>query len=85
MIYWDNNKNLELIIKRGISFEEIEKIIMEEKYIDILKHPKRKNQYIFTIMINDYVWVVPFVKSDEKIFLKTAFPSRKFTNSYKRK
>ena len=66
---------------------------MEEKYIDILKHPKRKNQYIFTIknqyiftiMINDYVWAVPFVKSDEKIFLKTAFPSRKFTNIYKRK
>lgn len=85
MIYWDNNKNLELIIKRGISFEEIEKIIMEEKYIDILKHPKRKNQYIFIIMINDYVWVVPFVKSDEKIFLKTAFPSKRFTNIYKRK
>ena len=85
MIYWDNNKNLELIIKRGISFEESEKIIMEEKYIDILKHPKRKNQYTFKIMINDCVWVVPFVKSDEKIFLKTAFPSRKFTNNYKRK
>ena len=58
---------------------------MEEKYIDILKHPKRKNQYIFVITINDYIWAVPFVINDGKIFLKTAFPSRKFTKIYTRK
>ena len=54
------------------------------EYRDILKHPRRPNQWIFVVDINEYVWVVPFVlkESGTSIFLKTAFPSRRFQRCY---
>jgi uncharacterized DUF497 family protein len=84
VIKWDDYKNLELIIRRGISFEEIAEIIMNEECIDILAHPKKENQYIFIIDIDNYIWAVPFVMEGDRIFLKTAFPSRRFNKIYKR-
>jgi uncharacterized DUF497 family protein len=84
VIKWDPFKNLELILKRGVAFEEIAEIIMTEDYIDILMHPKKDNQYIFIVEIKNYIWAVPFVLEGETIFLKTAFPSRKFHKIYKR-
>ena len=32
--------------------------------------------------INDYAYVVPYIETDEEIFLKTVFPSRKHTALY---
>jgi hypothetical protein len=32
--------------------------------------------------INDYVYYVPFIEDNEKIFLKTIIPSRKYTKKY---
>ena len=31
-----------------------------------------------------YIWVVPFVKSSEEMFLKTLYPSRKYTTIYRK-
>ncbi len=31
-----------------------------------------------------YIWVVPYVESQEEIFLKTMFPSRKYTKLCKK-
>ena len=53
-------------------------------YKEILKHPTRENQWIFIVEIDEYTWVVPFVLEEDGrgIFLKTAFPSRKFHVSH---
>ncbi len=32
--------------------------------------------------VNDYAIIVPYVENDDEIFLKTAFPSRKYTKKY---
>ena len=40
------------------------------------------NQQVFVIVMKDYAYVVPFVEDDEKTFLKTIFPSRKYTRVY---
>jgi len=32
----------------------------------------------------NYVWAVPCVIEEKRVFLKTAFPSRKYTKRYKR-
>jgi len=85
MIYWDSEKNLQLIEKREISFEEIKAKILKGEYIDILDHPIRSNQKYFIMEIRNYIWVVPFVFEETKIFLKTAWPSRKMTKKYKNK
>jgi len=35
--------------------------------------------------IENYAVIVPFVEKDNEIFLKTAFPSRKYTKRYRLK
>ena len=61
-----------------VTFEQISRIILDEEFIDILNHPKRQNQQIFVLEINNYIYAVPFIiDEDENIILKTAFPSRK--------
>jgi len=76
-IQWDVEKNNLLLQERGLSFESII-VAMDRGYlIASYPHPKRQNQKIFEVEINDYVVVVPYVEDDEKIFLKTAFHSRK--------
>jgi len=82
-IIWDKEKNNWLQVNRRISFEEISGKILNGNYIDILENPTRDNQMYFIIKINDYTWVVPFlIDEQERIVLKTAFPSRKFHNRY---
>lgn len=82
---WDDEKN-ELIKKlRGVSFEEVVLAIESGDLLDRLQHPnsvKYPNQKVFYVNINGYVYAVPFVENDEKIFLKTIIPDRKATKKY---
>jgi uncharacterized DUF497 family protein len=85
-IIWDDEKNAKLKKERKISFEEIELLILEKKYIEILKHPKHSGQSIFILPLKGYIHVVPFLlDADNNIVLKTAFPSRKFHKKYGQK
>jgi uncharacterized DUF497 family protein len=78
-IVWDEDKSAKLKKERGISLEEVATLILQKKYVDIVKHPKRPKQKLFLIPINGYIHVVPFVIDDQNNFvLKTVFPSRKF-------
>jgi uncharacterized DUF497 family protein len=82
-IIWDEEKNTKLKVKRGISFEEIAELIIQKRYVGIVKHQKRPDQRIFLIPIRGYIYAVPFLFDDEdNIVLKTAFPSRKFNRKY---
>ena len=82
---WSAEKNEQLKIERGIGFEEIVVAINEGGILGVLLHPQQKkypNQRIFIIQINQYAYLVPFVEDEEKIFLKTIYPSRKATKNY---
>jgi uncharacterized DUF497 family protein len=82
-IIWDENKSTTLKAERGISFDEVAVLILEGKYLDVVKHPKRRGQWIFVMPIKDYIHAIPFViDEDGNIILKTAFPSRKFHKRY---
>lgn len=84
---WNNEKNDQLKRERNISFEEVLYYIVRGELLDILEHPNREkypNQKIFVINIRDYVYMVPFVESEDEIFLKTIIPSRKATAKYLR-
>jgi hypothetical protein len=37
---------------------------------------------MFVVKVADYVYLVPFVETDDGIFLKTVIPSRKATLKY---
>jgi hypothetical protein len=41
-----------------------------------------ENQRSFVIDIDDYIYLVPYIENEEEIYLKTIYPSRKFTKIY---
>lgn len=84
-VAWDADKNEWLKAERGISFEEIMEAIMEGNTIAILRHKnidRHPNQRLFVVNIDNYAYLIPFVEDDEKVFLKTIYPSRKYTKQY---
>ena len=82
---WDSEKNQLLKHMRGISFEEIAYLIESGQILGIEENPGRSNQKMYILEIENYAVVVPFVEKDNEIFLKTAFPSRKYTKRYRLK
>ena len=84
---WDDSKNARLKEQRNISFEEIVICIGDNQVVDVLEHPsteKYPDQYLYLVEYGECIYVVPFVYDDEKaeIFLKTIYPSRKYTRRY---
>jgi uncharacterized DUF497 family protein len=80
---WDEQKNEWLQRERLVSFEEIADLIKDEKEIDIIENPARAGQQCAVLWLRDYTWLVPYViDEEERIVLKTAFPSRKFHRIY---
>lgn len=82
---WNHDKNNELKIGRGISFEEIVLAIEADGLLDVVQHPnigKYPNQLVFIVALDDYVHLVPFVEESDYYFLKTVIPSRKATRDY---
>ena len=82
---WDPDKNEWLKSERKISFEAILFYIEQGDLIDIVEHPnpeKYTGQKILIVNVDNYVYLVPFLETDEEIFLKTVIPSRKATRRY---
>lgn len=82
---WNREKNELLKGERDISFEEVYIAIESGGLLEVIKHPNPKkypSQKLFVVSINNYVYLVPFVEDEEKVFLKTIIPSRKATKKY---
>ena len=80
---WSDGKNEWLKENRGISFEEIVFYIAEDDLLlDVVQNSKYSQQKNFIVQVDSYAYIVPFVETEEEIFLKTAFPSRKATKYY---
>jgi uncharacterized DUF497 family protein len=85
---WDIEKNELLKRSRNISFEQVVVAIETDETIAFLQHPNPKkypNQVIVLVNIDDYIYVVPCVINKDTIFLKTIYPSRKYTKLYLKK
>ena len=83
---WNPEKNELLKAERGISFEEIVFHIEAGDVLLIEEHPNQERypgQRVFSVQIEDYVYLVPHVVSESEIFLKTIIPSRKATKRLK--
>jgi len=82
---WNTEKNELLEKERGITFEEIVKIIDSGAKVIEVEHPNKKrypNQNILIVDVDGYAYMVPFVRDDNEYFLKTIIPSRKATKKY---
>jgi len=82
---WNAKKNDLLKRERNISFEDVVLNIQLGNEVDIYDHPNQEcypGQKISVVFIESYAYLVPFVESEDEIFLKTIIPSRKATKQY---
>ena len=82
---WSPEKNEQLQLDWGISFENMVVAIESGGLLDILAHPnlaKYPNQKMLVVVSDGYAYLVPFVEEDDHFFLKTVIPSRKATRDY---
>jgi len=85
---WDENKNELLKVERNICFEDIVYYLENDMLLDSYDNPNREKypgQGLYVVEIKGYVYLIPFVESEDSIFLKTIIPSRKATKKYLRK
>ncbi|NCA17181.1 MAG: toxin [Betaproteobacteria bacterium] len=83
---WSPHKNAWLREHRGISFDEIIVHLGRGDVWKTSRHPNRKkypHQSIAFVIVNDYVYLVPFEVVGEVIVLRTIIPSRKATRQYR--
>jgi uncharacterized DUF497 family protein len=84
-IQWSEDKNKILKKERIVVFEDIVIAIENDRVLDIVNHTnieKYPNQKMLIVNINNYAYIVPFVRDEKGIFLKTIIPSRKMTKRY---
>jgi len=84
-INWSTTKNEKLKTNRSICFEDVISAIESGGLLDDLEHTnstRYPHQRVFVVLINNYVYGVPYVSNDNEIFLKTIYPSRKLTAVY---
>lgn len=85
MFDWNEAKNRILKAERGIGFEDVV-ATMDDGLLDVYDHPNRQSypgQKIYVVEALGYVYLVPFVRNEDVIFLKTIIPSRKARKIYK--
>jgi hypothetical protein len=84
---WDNEKNELLKRTRGVCFEQVVLLMERGEVLDTIEHQNQEKypgQKIAVVMIDSFVYLVPYVENNEEIFLKTIIPSRKDRNKYVR-
>lgn len=82
---WSAEKNEQLITERSVSFEDAIYSLMNDGLLDDIEHPdpaRYPNQRIMIVDIAGHAYLVPYVETNEVIFLKTMIPSRKATRKY---
>ena len=84
---WNPEKNEWLKKERGVSFEQVIFHLSQGDLWKVADHPDQRKypgQKIYFVIIDNYIYLVPYLREKEQIFLKTIIPSRKATQEYKK-
>jgi hypothetical protein len=86
---WDTEKAEALRsdpARNGVSFEECVVAIESGRLLADIANPSERyrQQRMLIVNIDNYAYAVPYVETEDTIFLKTVFPSRKLTAIYLR-
>jgi len=83
-VRYDPDKNEKLKRQRNVSFEDFINCKEENLLANIENNnPRYPGQRMFIAEIKGYIYVIPYVKNEEEIFLKTMIPSRKFRKLFR--
>lgn len=80
---WSDEKNERLKRDRKVSFEAVLFHIERGDLLDIVTDPNQETyggQQMFVVNIENYVYLAPFVETEEEVLLITIIPSRKPTS-----
>lgn len=77
---WSELKSRRLKMIRGVSFEEI----VQCPIVGFEDYATDENQKIILFNRAGYIWGAPCVMGEQEAFLKTLYPSHKFTQRYMR-
>jgi len=84
-VSWNEEKNAGLLRKYGFGYERVLVALQEDGFLDDRRHPngeRYKHQRQLLVRIEGYVYVIPYVLTENAIFFKTMFPSRKAAKQY---
>jgi hypothetical protein len=86
-IAWNIEKAAALLsdpARGNVGFEACMVALENGKLLDVAPNPSSNHptQKMFILNIDNYAYCVPFVETETEIFLKTVFPSRKYTALY---
>ncbi|MBI4973010.1 toxin [Candidatus Roizmanbacteria bacterium] len=82
---FNEEKDKSLKSTRGVGFKTIIREIKKGNIIEVIDNPNKKrypNQKLYLIRMKNHVVVVPYIEEVDSIFLKTFFPSQKYTKKY---
>ncbi len=82
---WNPEKNALLRKERGLGFEDVLYYLERGGLLADVRNPnneKYPDQRILIVNINDYAYLVPYIETEDELFLKTIIPSRKATGKY---
>jgi hypothetical protein len=84
---WCPAKNEWLKEHKNISFEQLIFHLSQGDVWKTADHPDQHNypgQKIYSVIVEDYIYLVPHIIEQDYIFLKTIIPSRKAIRDYLR-
>lgn len=81
---WDKQKakTLRENPDRGVTFERCVIAIENDDILADIENPSRDGQNILILNIDNDAYVVPYVEDEKARYLKTIYPSRKYTKLY---
>lgn len=83
--FWNEQKNEQLRVQRGLSFEDVMSAIKDGRVLADTPHPNRDlhpKQRVLVVKIDGYACAVPYVTDKNGRFLKTVYRSRKLQQLY---
>ena len=78
---FSEEKNRQLEIVRGITFDDVIEAVAENGVLAEFENPNQQDypgQRIMVVNVDNYPYCVPFSIDGDTIDLKTVYPSRKF-------
>jgi hypothetical protein len=82
---WNPAINEWLKKARHVSFEQIIIHLSRGDVWKITDHPDKSNypgQKLYHVIVDSYIYIVPYMVENDFIFLKTIIPTRKATRMY---
>ena len=82
---WNDEKDVWLKSNRGVGFDDVVESIASGGLLDRRKHHNQvdyPNQEEWIVLIKEYIYVVPCVRTGRGYFLKTVIPNRKEFKKY---